>query len=120
MRTLYLFWGEGVRCFWGLTWFLLGNFVKIVFGRSGREQTTTKAKCGGLSATAAKAPPSVEMTFLESGEENGTEGEENGTDSSKIKRRLVRWLRNDGRRASGRGFMGDVLWGSDVGVGTCV
>jgi hypothetical protein len=25
---------------------------------------TTKAKCGGLSTTAAKAPPLVEMTIL--------------------------------------------------------
>ena len=29
-----------------------------------KKQATTKAKCGGLSTAAAKAPPSVEMTIL--------------------------------------------------------
>ena len=30
----------------------------------GKEQTTARAKCGGLSTAAANAPPSVEMTIL--------------------------------------------------------
>jgi hypothetical protein len=42
------------------------------YGMTNKERTTAraKAKCGGLSTPAAKAPPSVEMTFVLGGDEN--------------------------------------------------
>jgi len=44
------------------------------------EQTTARAKCGGLSTAAAKAPPSVEMTifFARSKEADNSKDNSNG------------------------------------------
>jgi len=49
------------------------------------EQTTARAKCGGLSTAAAKAPPSVEMTifFARSKEADNSKGNGNGNSNGK-------------------------------------
>jgi hypothetical protein len=62
LRHVYLVYFVRVIGFWGLTGAFAG--VLEVNGDSKTTKAKTKAKCGGLSTAAAKAPPSVEMTVF--------------------------------------------------------